>query len=38
MLYSNQNYSLNDIDVSMYDIAVIYSQPLGFYFGQVELV
>jgi len=34
----DQNYSLNDIDVSIYDIVVIYCQPFGVYFGQAELV
>jgi len=33
----DQNYSLDDIDVSVYDTVVIYCQPFGVYFGQAEL-
>jgi len=34
----SQNYSLDDIDVGIYDIVVIYCQPFGVYFGQAELI
>jgi len=34
----DQNYSLDGIDVSVYDTVVIYCQPFGVYFGQAELV
>jgi len=34
----DQNYSLDDIDVSVYDTVVIYCQPFGVYFGQAELI
>jgi len=33
----DQNYILNDIDVTVYDTVVIYCQPFGVYFGQAEL-
>jgi hypothetical protein len=33
----NQNYSLENIDTSVYDTVVIYCQPFGAYFGQAEL-
>ena len=34
----DQNYSLDGIDVGVYDTVVIYCQPFGVYFGQAELV
>ena len=34
----SQNYSLDNIDVGIYDIVVIYCQPFGVYFGQAELI
>jgi len=34
----SQNYSLDDVDVGIYDVVVIYCQPFGVYFGQAELV
>jgi len=34
----DQNYSLDGIDVSVYDTVVIYCQPFGVYFGQAELI
>jgi len=34
----SQNYSLDDIDVGVYDVVVIYCQPFGVYFGQAELI
>lgn len=33
----NQNYSLEDVDTSIYKTIVIYCQPFGAYFGQAEL-
>ena len=33
----NQNYSLENIDIDVYDTVVIYCQPFGAYFGQAEL-
>jgi len=33
----NQNYSLENIDTSVYDTVVIYCQPFGAYFGQAKL-
>jgi len=34
----DQNYSLDGIDVSVYDTVVIYCQPFGVYFGQAQLI
>ncbi len=34
----DQNYSLDDINVEVYDTVIIYCQPFGVYFGQAELV
>ena len=34
----DQNYSLDGIDVGVYDTVVIYCQPFGVYFGQAELI
>jgi len=34
----SQNYSLDDVDVGVYDVVVIYCQPFGVYFGQAELI
>jgi len=34
----DQNYSLVDIDVQVYDTVVIYCQPFGVYFGQAKLI
>ncbi len=34
----DQNYILENIDVSVYDTVVIYCQPFGAYFGQAELL
>jgi len=34
----DQNYSLDEIDVGVYDTVVIYCQPFGVYFGQAELI
>jgi len=34
----DQNYSLDGVDVGVYDTVVIYCQPFGVYFGQAELV
>ncbi len=34
----DQNYLLENIDISVYDTVVIYCQPFGAYFGQAELV
>lgn len=34
----DQNYLLENIDVSVYDTVVIYCQPFSAYFGQAELV
>ena len=33
----NQNYSIENIDVNVYNTVVIYCQPFGVYFGQAEL-
>lgn len=33
----NQNYSLENIDIEMYNTVIIYCQPFGAYFGQAEL-
>ena len=33
----SQNYSLENIDIEIYDTVVIYCQPFGAYFGQAEL-
>ena len=34
----DQNYSLDDIDIQVYDTVVIYCQPFGVYFGQAKLI
>ena len=34
----DQNYSLDGIDVGVYDTVVIYCQPFGVYFGQAQLI
>ena len=34
----DQNYSLDGVDVGVYDTVVIYCQPFGVYFGQAELI
>ncbi len=33
----DQNYSLDGIDVEVYNTVIIYCQPFGVYFGQAEL-
>jgi len=34
----DQNYSLDGIDLGVYDTVVIYCQPFGVYFGQAALI
>jgi hypothetical protein len=34
----NQNYSLDGIDIEVYNTVIIYCQPFGVYFGQAELI
>ena len=34
----DQNYSLDGVDVEVYDTVIIYCQPFGVYFGQAELI
>ena len=34
----DQNYSLDGIDVEVYNTVIIYCQPFGVYFGQAELI
>ncbi len=34
----DQNYSLDGIDVEVYDTVIIYCQPFGVYFGQAKLI